>query len=96
MSVQEKSTKSFVIDTNLFVAAIKPLSKSSNNLQQRRVSKSLSLLIKLITAEEFKLKGNSILVEEYKRFGEELNSPTSTLILNQLIEKANLVEVSDA
>ena len=67
MSVQEKHTKSFVVDTNLFVAAIKPFSRLSRRPRSAE-TKSLNLLDKLIMSDELELKGNSILVDEYTRF----------------------------
>lgn len=92
MSAQEKHTKSFVVDTNLFVAAIKPFSRLSRRPRSAE-AKSLSLLVKLIMSDELELKGNSILVDEYTRFAQELHSETSMLILKQLIEKTAVVDV---
>lgn len=95
MSEQERNIRSFVIDTNLFVAAIKPFSKaslsSSTTATHYKETKTLSLLVKLIVSEDFELKGNSILVQEYKQFAQELQSETSRLIIRQLIEKMKLI-----
>jgi predicted nucleic acid-binding protein len=93
MSEQERNIRSFVVDTNLFVAAIKPFSKTSSGNEYKE-SKALGLLIKLIVSEEFELKGNPILIQEYKRFAEELRSETSKSILRQLIEKTHVIHVS--
>lgn len=94
MSAQEKHTKSFVVDTNLFVAAIKPFSRLSRRSRSAE-TKSLSLLVKLIMSDELELKGNSILMNEYRRFAQELHSEASRLILKQLIEKTAVVDVTE-
>ncbi len=93
MSEPEKSTRRFVIDTNVFVSAIKPFSKT--NRQSQKDTKTLSLLSKLITDDELQLMGNSRLVDEYKRLAEELNSETGRLILRNLIEKVKIVEIEE-
>jgi predicted nucleic acid-binding protein len=95
MSTQEENIKSFVVDTNVFIAAIKPYSGSSKSRSRLGETRTLSLLIKLIASEELELKGNSVLVAEYKRFTQELDSETIRLILKQLIEKMSAVELSD-
>ncbi|MCP8316161.1 MAG: PIN domain-containing protein [archaeon] len=93
MSRLGKSIKRFVIDTNVFVAAVKPFSKPAP--QMRRDMKTLSLLTKLITDEDTELIGNSRLVGEYSQLAEELNSKTSRLILQQLITKMKIIEVDE-
>ena len=92
--MQEKTIKSFVVDTNLFVAAVKPFSRPSPRSRSGDKN-ALSLLIKLIVNEEFELKGNSILIEEYRRFAKELDSETSRLILKQLVERVTVEETKD-
>lgn len=91
MSRPEKSRKRFVIDTNVFVAAVKPFSKPAR--QMSRDTKTLRLLTKLITDEGIELIGNSRLTGEYSRLAEELDSRTTRLILQQLIAKMKIVEV---
>ncbi|MBI4258537.1 MAG: PIN domain-containing protein [Thaumarchaeota archaeon] len=93
MSGREGRTKRFVVDTNVFVAAIKPFAKPVR--KSRENTKALSLLIKLIVNEQLELVGNSGLVGEYRRLAEELNSETSRLILRQLAEKVKVVEIKD-
>jgi len=82
-----------VIDTNVFVAAVKPFSKPTQ--QMRKDTETLNLLTKLITDEGIELIGNSRLVGEYSRLAEELNAMASILILRQLIAKTAIVEVSE-
>ncbi|MCL5318274.1 MAG: PIN domain-containing protein [Thaumarchaeota archaeon] len=94
MSEPEKRIRRFVIDTNVFVSAIKPFSKHSGG--SYKDAKTLSLLIKLIVNEDFELVGNSRLVDEYKRLSEELDSETSRLILRNLTRKVKIVEVDEA
>lgn len=94
MSEQERNTKSFVVDTNLFVAAVKPFSKAPRGSHYKE-SKALNLLVKLIVSEDYELKGNSVLIGEYTRFAQELQSETSKSILRQLIEKTIVIHVTD-
>jgi len=65
MSWPEKGARRFVVDTNVFVAAVKPLSKPSQG--PHKDVKILGLLVKLITDEGLELVGNSVLVAEYDR-----------------------------
>ena len=76
----------FVVDTNVFVAAIKPFSKSGHGRASTETS-SLALLLRLINDDELELFANKWLLDEYKRLGEELSSETSDLILGQLAAK---------
>jgi len=91
ISETERRIRRFVIDTNVFVAAINPF---LNPIQRpHKDTKTLKLLIKLIVNEELELIGNSRLVDEYKRLAEELNSETSRLILRELMGKVKIVNV---
>ena len=76
----------FVVDTNVFVSAIKPFSKSGNKRAPTRTG-SVSLLLALINDERSELFASVWLLDEYKRLGEELSSETSDLILGQLTTK---------
>jgi len=93
MSRLEKSTRRFVVDTNVFVAAVKPFSRPVQRM--RKDTKTLSLLTGLITDQELELVGNSRLAGEYSRLAEELNSKTSRLILQQLMAKMKIVGVGE-
>lgn len=81
----ESVPRRFVVDTNVFVSAIKPFSSRSRTA--RTDTASLSLLMRLITDAELELFGNLWLFDEYKRLSEELNSETSELILGRLTGK---------
>jgi len=76
----------FVVDTNVFVAAIKPFSKSGRVRASTETS-SLGLLLRLINDDGQELFANRWLLDEYKRLAEELSSETSELILGQLTAK---------
>ncbi len=87
MSESGKSgSRRFVVDTNVFVAAIKPFSKSGHGRSSTDTG-SLALLLRMINDNELELFANRWLLDEYKRLGEELNSETSELILGQLTAK---------
>ena len=93
MSESGKSgPRRFVIDTNVFVAAIKPFSKLGHG-RASSGTKSLALMLRLINDDELELFANRWLLDEYKRLGEELSSPTSELILGQLT--ARMAEVTE-
>jgi predicted nucleic acid-binding protein len=87
---REKGPRRFVVDTNVFVAAIKPFSKVRRGTAQTETG-SLSLLLKLINDDEFELFADAWLLDEYRRLGEELNSETSDLILSQLTRKTHAI-----
>ena len=93
MSEPQRSTRRFVVDTNVFVAAIKPFSRDDRESQLE--TRTLSLLIELIVNGQLELVGNSRLLDEYRRLAEELSSETSRLILGQLIQKTEVVEVDE-
>src|SRR5712691_10144427 len=81
----ESAPRRFVVDTNVFVAAIKPFSGRSRTA--RTDTGSLALLMRLVTDSELQLFGSLWLFDEYKRLPEELNSETSELILGRLTGK---------
>ena len=87
-------TRRFVVDTNVFVAAIKPFSKSGHGGASTSTS-SLVLLLMLINDDELELFANRWLLDEYKRLGEELSSETSELILGQLTAKMEATELEE-
>jgi predicted nucleic acid-binding protein len=92
MSAPEgKAPKRFVVDTNVFVAAVKPFSKRGRTI--RRSTGSLALLVRLINDEGLELFGNRRLIDEYTRLAEELGSETSSLILGQLASRVSVVEI---
>ena len=90
----ESVPRRFVVDTNVFVAAIKPFSGRSRTASTD--TGSLALLMRLVTDSELELFGSLWLLDEYKRLAEELNSETSELILGRLTGKMREVaEIGD-
>jgi len=48
-----------------------------------------------MTDDNIKLSANARLVSEYRKLAQELDSPTSRLILEQLVSKMELTEVKE-
>jgi|GEM_PF-297841 len=87
MSGSRKSRpRRFVVDTNVFVASIKPFSKPGR-ARVRTGTSSLALLLTLVNDDGLELFANRWLLDEFKRLGEELHSQTSEMILGQLTTK---------
>src|ERR1022692_4687586 len=85
----------FVADTNVFVAAIKPFSKSGRGRASHATS-SLALLLRLINDDGLELFANGWLLDEYRRLGKELSSETSDLILGRMTAKmAEVLELEE-
>jgi predicted nucleic acid-binding protein len=78
------ATRTFLPDTNVFVAALK---------SPRKESKTLQLIIALIENESIELIGDEFLVEEMARYAEELTSETASWILAALLEKMEFIDV---
>ena len=88
-SERESAPRRFVVDTNVFVSAIKPFSRRGRTA--RTDTGSLALLMRLITDNELELFGDLWLFNEYRRLADELSSETSELIIEQLAEKMRVV-----
>ncbi|NOY11353.1 MAG: PIN domain-containing protein [Archaeoglobi archaeon] len=67
-------------DTNLFIASAKS-----------GITKSTALIFKLCFSEEIELVGNSVLLEEYRRYKEYLGR-SGSILLEVIEEKIRLVE----
>jgi len=93
MSEREGSRRRFVIDTNVFVAAIKPFAKPGRKSGEDTAT--LSLLMRLISDERIELMGNTGLTREYRRLAEELDSPTARVLLRRLAEKTTMARVGE-
>jgi predicted nucleic acid-binding protein len=82
----------FVVDTNVFVAAIRPFARHGHSSP----TSSLALVLRLINDDELELFGNRWLLEEYARLAEGLKSETSTLILGHLAAKVrDVIEIRE-
>ena len=81
----EKGPGRFVVDTNVFVSAVKPFSERGHGAPTD--TGSLALLLRLINDDRLELFGNLWLADEYRRLAEELHSETSGLLLGLLTKK---------
>ena len=79
---KEKFQK-FLVDTNVFVAAVKAA------LKHQRKPNSLTLLLYLINEESIHLIGNALLKNEYRKYS--TLSPTAKQILTKLLKKMQII-----
>jgi predicted nucleic acid-binding protein len=84
MKKSRKNTKTYLLDTNVFIAAIK---------NPKKETKTLQLILKMIERDDFLLVGDEFLAEEMLRYAEEFRSETATWILGALLEKMVLIDV---
>ncbi|MEE8402449.1 MAG: PIN domain-containing protein [Candidatus Hydrothermarchaeaceae archaeon] len=85
MRKQAKDTRTFLIDTNVFVSAVK----------RPRKGGALNLLLKIIGEPTIHLVGNDLLVEEMLRYAQLLRSETALAIVSTLLTKMEIVEVKE-
>jgi len=76
----------FLLDTNIFISAIK---------NPRRQTSSLHLILHLIGEPSISLVGNDLLVEEMVRYAELLRSETAATLLYALISKMKIVNIQE-
>ena len=79
-------TLKFLLDTNVFVSAIK---------DPRKQTGALRLILYIIGEAGIGLVGNDILVEEMVRYAELLRSETAATLLCALIAKVEIVNVRE-
>lgn len=79
-------TPIFLVDTNVFISAIK---------DPRKRTGTLRLLIHIIGEPSIHIVGNDILLEEMARYAELLKSETAATILYALISKMEIVNVQN-
>jgi predicted nucleic acid-binding protein len=75
-----------LIDSNVFVAAIK---------NPRKSTRTLELLLKMIEDPTISLVGNDLLTYEMVRYAELLKSPIAAALVAALLNKTALVSVSE-
>jgi len=80
----KSATQTFLLDTNLFISAIK---------HPRKQTGTLGLILHIIGEPTINLVGNDLLVEEMARYAELLTSETAATILHALIAKMEIVNV---
>lgn len=86
MRRSKKGTRKYLLDTNVFIAAIK---------DPKRETKTLQLILEMIEREDVYLVGDEFLAEEMVRYAEEFKSETASWILSALLEKMELLEVGE-
>lgn len=79
-----KDTRTFFLDTNVFVAAVK---------RPEKETAALSLILVLLEAEDLELVGNDLLAEEMVRYAEEFRSETASWLIGALLKKTRFVQV---
>ena len=84
MPASERRTRTFLLDTNVFVAAVK---------QPRKETRTLQLLLDILNRDDVELVGNEFWVEEMLRYAEEFRSETATWLVSALLNRARLVRV---
>ena len=83
--MQRRNIQRFLVDTNLFISAIKKWAKSTD------------LLIYLLTDPEIELIGNDVLLGEYSKFSSELRAPELFELIQSvvIIDNPSEIYVSD-
>ena len=79
-------THIFLLNTNIFISAIKNLGRQTS---------SLHLILHLIGEPSISLAGNTLLVEEMVRYAELLRSETAATLLYALIAKMKIVNIQE-
>jgi predicted nucleic acid-binding protein len=71
--LQRRNIQRFLVDTNLFISAIKKWARSTD------------LLIYLLTDPEVELIGNDVLLAEYSKFSSELRAPEFFELIHSVV-----------
>ncbi len=82
----EKKIRQFLVDTNLFIAAIKNPKKETT---------SLRLLLELVDNTTIVLIGNEFLIMEMEKYAQVFESMRGKEILKKLIDKTEVVDVDE-
>ena len=85
MPASERPTRTILLDTNAFVAAVQ---------DPRRETATLHLLVELLSRREVDLVGNAYWAEEILRYAEEFQSETAVWLASALLDRARLVRVA--
>lgn len=86
MRNSKKDTRNYLLDTNVFIAAIK---------DPRKETRTLQLILAMIEGEEVHLIGDEFLAEEMVRYAEGFKSVTVSWILSALLDKMELIDVGE-
>ena len=85
MPASRRTTRTFLLDTNVFVAAVR---------HPRRETATLRFLLDLLGREDLDLVGNVYWVEEMLRYAEEFHSETAAWLVGALLGRARIVPVA--
>jgi predicted nucleic acid-binding protein len=80
-----RDIRTFLLDTNVFVSAIKEPAKQTSTLK---------LIIKIVNDPALKLVGNYLLAHEMLRYAELLKSETASTLIAVLLSKMEIVRVA--
>ncbi len=81
----EPNIQTFLLDTNVFISAIK---------EPKRQTGTLKLIIKMISEPNVKMVGSYLLAYELIRYAEVLKSETAATLLAALLSKMEVIEAS--
>jgi predicted nucleic acid-binding protein len=81
-----KNIRQFLVDTNLFIAAVK---------NPKKETKSLKLLLELIDDTNVILIGNEFLIMEMEKYAKVFESDRGKEILHKLIDKMKVIDVDE-
>jgi len=79
-----QGTRAFLLDNNVFIAAIK---------EPTRETATLRLILRLIQDRGIRLVGNEFLLEEMARYAEVFRSEMASTLLYAMISKMEVVDV---
>jgi predicted nucleic acid-binding protein len=86
MKLLKRDMQQFLVDANVFIAAIKnPGNKT----------RSLDLIIELIDNKKISLVGNDLLLLEFEKYSEKFKSETALHLLKRLKDKIKVVDVNE-
>ena len=85
MPASAGTIRTLLLDTNVFVAAVK---------HPRRETASLRLILGLLRRDEVRLVGNVYWIEELLRYAEEFHSETAAWLISALLDRTRIVEVT--
>ena len=85
MRRSERTIQTFLLDSNIFAAAVRNPKKQTHTLK---------LLLKIIEDPNMELIGDNLLVEEMLRYAELLESQTAASLILGLLSKTRIVNVS--
>src|SRR3972149_183649 len=82
----KRDMQRFLVDANVFVAAIKNPEKKAG---------ALDLILELISNDEIRLLGNDLLFLEFERYSQKFKSKTASNLIKRLKDKMALVDVGE-